>query len=105
MSSDNRAAFALARTYPGGLDGFRLAVRNKGMAIGLRRTNIEEPTGLSPHNTSTATDLARLVMAAGRYPEIERLTTCAQGRPLELLRAVYLPQYFRLSISLTRRHS
>jgi D-alanyl-D-alanine endopeptidase (penicillin-binding protein 7) len=77
MSSDNRAAFALARTYPGGLDGFRLAVRNKGMAIGLRRTNIEEPTGLSPHNTSTATDLARLVMAAGRYPEIERLTTAA----------------------------
>jgi D-alanyl-D-alanine endopeptidase (penicillin-binding protein 7) len=77
MSSDNRAAFALARTYPGGLDGFRLAVRNKGMVIGLRRTNIEEPTGLSPHNTSTATDLARLVMAAGRYPEIERLTTAA----------------------------
>ena len=77
MSSDNRAAFALARTYPGGLDGFRHAVRNKGMAIGLRRTNIEEPTGLSPHNTSTATDLAKLVMAAGRYPEIERLTTAA----------------------------
>jgi D-alanyl-D-alanine carboxypeptidase/D-alanyl-D-alanine endopeptidase (penicillin-binding protein 7) len=77
MSSDNRAAFALARTYPGGLDGFRLAVRNKGMEIGLRRTNIEEPTGLSPHNTSTATDLARLVMAAGHYPDIERLTTAS----------------------------
>ena len=77
MSSDNRAAFALARTYPGGLDSFRRAVRNKGMEIGLRRTNIEEPTGLSPHNTSTATDLARLVMAAGRYPEIERLSTAS----------------------------
>jgi D-alanyl-D-alanine endopeptidase (penicillin-binding protein 7) len=77
MSSDNRAAFALARTYPGGLDGFRQAVRNKGMAIGLRRTNIEEPTGLSPHNTSTATDLARLVITAGRYPDIERLTTAS----------------------------
>jgi D-alanyl-D-alanine carboxypeptidase/D-alanyl-D-alanine endopeptidase (penicillin-binding protein 7) len=77
MSSDNRAAFALARTYPGGMDGFRLAVRNKGMEIGLRRTNIEEPTGLSPHNTSTATDLARLVMAAGHYPDIERLTTAS----------------------------
>ena len=60
MSSDNRAAFALARTYPGGVDAFRQAVQNKGMEIGLRRTNIEEPTGLSPHNTSTATDLARL---------------------------------------------
>ena len=77
MSSDNRAAFALARTYPGGLPGFREAVRNKGLELGLRRTNIEEPTGLSPHNTSTATDLARLVMAAGRYPEIERLTTAS----------------------------
>ena len=77
MSSDNRAAFALARTYPGGMDSFRRAVRNKGLEIGLRRTNIEEPTGLSPHNTSTATDLARLVMAAGRYPEIERLSTAS----------------------------
>ena len=36
---------------------------------------------------------------------IERLTTCAQGRPLELLRSVYLPEYFRLSINLTRRHA
>lgn len=77
MSSDNRAAYALARTYPGGLDNFRTAVRNKGMEIGLRRTNIEEPTGLSPHNTSTATDLAKLVMAAGHYPDIERLTTAS----------------------------
>ena len=77
MSSDNRAAFALARTYPGGLPGFQHAVRNKGLEIGLRRTNIEEPTGLSPHNTSTATDLAKIVMAAGRYPEIERLTTAS----------------------------
>lgn len=77
MSSDNRAAFALARTFPGGLNGFRHAVRNKAMELGLRRTNIEEPTGLSPHNTSTATDLARLVIAAGRYPDIERMTTAS----------------------------
>jgi D-alanyl-D-alanine endopeptidase (penicillin-binding protein 7) len=77
MSSDNRAAFALARTYPGGMNNFRHAVRNKGLEIGLRRTNIEEPTGLSPHNTSTATDLARLVMAAGRYPDIERMSTAS----------------------------
>ena len=75
MSSDNRAAFALARTYPGGLEAFRQAVRNKALELGLRRTNIEEPTGLSPHNTSTASDLAKLVMAAGHYPEIERITT------------------------------
>lgn len=77
MSSDNRAAHALARTYPGGLMQFRMAVRNKAYALDLRRTNIEEPTGLSPHNTSTARDLARLVTAAAQYPEIERITTVA----------------------------
>lgn len=75
MSSDNRAAHALARTYPGGIEYFKQAVRNKSHALALRRTNIEEPTGLSPFNTSTASDLAKLAMAASRYPEIERITT------------------------------
>jgi D-alanyl-D-alanine endopeptidase (penicillin-binding protein 7) len=75
MSSDNRAAHALARTYPGGIEYFKQAVRNKSHALSLRRTNIEEPTGLSPFNTSTASDLAKLAMAASRYPEIERITT------------------------------
>lgn len=77
MSSDNRAAHALARTYPGGMEYFRLAMRNKAHALQLRRTNIEEPTGLSPHNTSTASDLAKLAIAASKYPEIERITTSA----------------------------
>lgn len=75
MSSDNRAAHALARTYPGGMPHFLVAVRNKAHALGLRRTNIEEPTGLSPYNTSTASDLAKLAMAAARYPAIEQITT------------------------------
>lgn len=75
MSSDNRAAHALARTYPGGMSHFLVAVRNKAHALGLRRTNIEEPTGLSPYNTSTASDLAKLAMAAAQYPEIEQITT------------------------------
>ncbi len=77
MSSDNRAAFALARTYPGGMEGFLSAVRNKAAALDLRRTNIEEPTGLSPHNTSTARDLSKLALAASKYPEISRITTAA----------------------------
>lgn len=77
MSSDNRAAFALARTYPGGMEAFLAAVRAKAADLGLRRTNIEEPTGLSPHNTSTALDLARLALAASRYPDIARITTVA----------------------------
>jgi len=75
MSSDNRAAHALARSFPGGMPQFRLAVRNKALALQLHRTNIEEPTGLSPNNTSTASDLAKLAMAAAKYPEIEQITT------------------------------
>lgn len=77
MSSDNRAAHALARTYPGGMPGFLEAVRAKAMTLDLRRTNIEEPTGLSPHNTSTALDMSRLALAASRYPDIARITTVA----------------------------
>jgi D-alanyl-D-alanine carboxypeptidase/D-alanyl-D-alanine endopeptidase (penicillin-binding protein 7) len=75
MSSDNRAAHALARSYPGGMDAFLQAVRNKSADLGLRRTNIEEPTGLSPHNTSTALDLSKIAMAASHYPEIAHITT------------------------------
>ncbi|MFC4161028.1 M56 family metallopeptidase [Chitinimonas lacunae] len=68
--SDNRAAKALARTYPGGPAAFAQAVQAKIAALGLTHTSIHEPTGLSPRNTSTATDLARLVQAASRYPAI-----------------------------------
>lgn len=75
MSSDNRAAHALGRTYPGGMNHFLTAVRNKSMALALRRTNIEEPTGLSPYNTSTASDMAKIVLAAARYPEIGQITS------------------------------
>ena len=77
MSSDNRAAYALARTYPGGMGEFLSSVRAKSASLGLRRTNIEEPTGLSPHNTSTALDLSKIVVAASRYPDISRITTSA----------------------------
>jgi D-alanyl-D-alanine carboxypeptidase/D-alanyl-D-alanine endopeptidase (penicillin-binding protein 7) len=64
MSSDNRAAAALARTYPGGIDGFRAAVKRKIAALGMTQTVIEEPTGLSPNNRSTAADLVKMATAA-----------------------------------------
>jgi D-alanyl-D-alanine endopeptidase (penicillin-binding protein 7) len=89
MSSDNRAAFALARTYPGGMEAFLAAVRAKAATLGLRRTNIEEPTGLSPHNTSTAMDLSKLALAASKYPEIAQITTVpndmidVNGQPIQ----------------------
>jgi D-alanyl-D-alanine endopeptidase (penicillin-binding protein 7) len=75
MSSDNRAAAALARTYPGGNLAFVAAVKDKINALGMHNTSIEEPTGLSPHNRSSAADLVKLATAASQYPEITRLTT------------------------------
>lgn len=75
MSSDNRAAAALARTFPGGPEGFKAAVRRKTAALGMSQTVIEEPTGLSPHNRSTAGDLVKMAVASSKYPEITAMTT------------------------------
>lgn len=75
MSSDNRAAHALGRTYPGGMMAFTLAVRDKLRMLDMRDTTIEEPTGLSPHNRSSAADLVKMATAASKYPEISRITT------------------------------
>lgn len=75
MSSDNRAAAALARTYPGGKDAFATAMHTKLLALGMTHTTIEEPTGLSFHNTSNAADLVKMASAASQYPDITRITT------------------------------
>ncbi|MFM9433949.1 serine-type D-Ala-D-Ala endopeptidase (penicillin-binding protein 7) [Janthinobacterium sp. CG_23.3] len=75
MSSDNRAAAALGRTYPGGPTAFALAVNAKIKALGMTQTVIEEPTGLSPNNRSTAADLIKMAVAASTYADIRRITT------------------------------
>jgi len=75
MSSDNRAAASLARTFPGGPAAFKAAVDRKIRALGMTQTRIDEPTGLSPNNTSTATDLVKMATAAAAYPDITRITT------------------------------
>lgn len=75
MSSDNRAAASLARTYPGGNTAFVAAVRAKLVTLGMTHTSIEEPTGLSPNNMSTASDLVKMAEAAARYADIVRITT------------------------------
>jgi D-alanyl-D-alanine endopeptidase (penicillin-binding protein 7) len=90
VSSDNRAAAALARAYPGGTAGFERAVQAKLRSLGLSRTRIVEPTGLSPANVSTAAEMARIAAAAARYPAIARITSesstrvAVDGRPREL---------------------
>lgn len=75
MSSDNRAASALARTYPGGMESAVAAMNAKARLIGLEHTRFEEPTGLSSNNVSSAADLARLVGAARDYPLIRDFST------------------------------
>ena len=79
MSSDNRAAASLARTYPGGQQAFKEAVRRKAAALGMQQTHIEEPTGLSPNNRSTAGDLIKMANAAADYPEIAARSTDAKN--------------------------
>ena len=75
MSSDNRAAHALGRTWPSGFEAFVEAMNRKAQALGLENTNFVEPTGLSEANVSSALDLQRMVEAAFDYPEIRDLTT------------------------------
>lgn len=75
MSSENRAAHALARTYPGGMPAFLAAMNIKAQALGMRDTRFEDPTGLTSSNVSTAQDLAKMVTAAYRYPLIREFTT------------------------------
>ena len=75
LSSDNRAAAALARTYPGGKPAFVRAVAAKASLLGLKQTSMEEPTGLSPKNRSSAADPARMLAAAAAYPEITDITS------------------------------
>ncbi|MBK7900577.1 MAG: D-alanyl-D-alanine endopeptidase [Azonexus sp.] len=80
MSSENRAANALGRHYPGGLPAFVAAMNQKARALGMQHTRFEEPTGLSSNNVSTALDLARMVAAAAQYPEIRAFSTTAEAR-------------------------
>jgi len=80
MSSENRAANALGRHYPGGLPAFVRAMNQKARALGMASSRFDEPTGLSSNNVSTAHDLARMVAAAARYPEIRAFSTTAGAR-------------------------
>ena len=75
MASENRAAAALGRTYPGGFEAFVDAMNTKAAAIDMTETRFVEPTGLSPANVSTASDLAKMVRAAHEYPVIREFST------------------------------
>ena len=74
MSSENRAAHALGRTYPGGMATFVSVMNAKARMLGMRDTRYVEPTGLSPRNQSTAQDLALLVAAASQDSLVRQLS-------------------------------
>ncbi|WP_428425634.1 D-alanyl-D-alanine endopeptidase [Methylibium sp.] len=75
MSSENRAAHALGRHYPGGLPAFVSAMNARASLLGMTDTRYVEPTGLSSRNQSSARDLAALVGAAYQHPLIRELST------------------------------
>ncbi|MFN7855614.1 MAG: serine hydrolase [Acidovorax sp.] len=75
MSSENRAAHALGRTFPGGSDVFVAQMNAKAMLLGMTDTKYVEPTGLSSRNQSSARDLATLVNVAHGDPLLRELST------------------------------
>lgn len=75
MSSENRAAYALGRSYPGGISSFVQAMNAKAMMLGMNSAQFVDPSGLSPSNQASAMDLAKMVNAATQYKTIRELST------------------------------
>lgn len=75
MSSENRAAAALARTYPGGTAQFVAAMNRKAAELGMRQSHFVDSTGLHSENVSTAEDLVKMVKAGYHYDLIRQMTT------------------------------
>jgi D-alanyl-D-alanine endopeptidase (penicillin-binding protein 7) len=100
MSSENRAAHALARTFPGGLPAFVAAMNASARAQGLKSTRFVDPTGLSNLNQSTARDLAVLAAAASRNPLIREYSTTPQHELMLGQRSVHYNNSDRLVKSL-----
>ncbi|MEN9314972.1 MAG: D-alanyl-D-alanine endopeptidase [Pseudomonadota bacterium] len=78
MSSENRAANALGRHFPGGLPAFVAAMNAKARALGMQDTTYAEPTGLSSRNVSNARDLSILVRAGLDYPLVRQFSTATE---------------------------
>jgi D-alanyl-D-alanine endopeptidase (penicillin-binding protein 7) len=75
IASENRAASALGRYYPGGKQAFVQAMNYKAQLLGMQSTKFVDSTGLDSSNVSTAEDLVKMVNAAYHYPEIRQVTT------------------------------
>jgi D-alanyl-D-alanine endopeptidase (penicillin-binding protein 7) len=75
MSSENRAASALSRAFPGGQPAFIRKMNEKARALHMADTHFDDPTGLSPDNLSSAGDVVKMAAAASHYPLIGSFTT------------------------------
>ena len=75
MSSENRAAYALGRTYPGGMGAFIQAMNAKAAMLNMYSAQFVDPSGLSSANQASAMDLAKMVNAATQYKAIRELST------------------------------
>lgn len=75
MASENRAASALGRNHPGGMDAFVAAMNQKAASLGMNNSHFADPAGLSPDNQSTASDLMKMVSAAQNYALIQEAST------------------------------
>ncbi|HZD19589.1 MAG TPA: D-alanyl-D-alanine endopeptidase [Burkholderiales bacterium] len=110
MASENRAAAALGRTYPGGLEPFVAAMNAKAASLDMRDSRFVDPTGLSPNNVSSARDLVKLVRAAHEYAVIRDYTTkdraivraSERGRPLSYHNTNGLVRAHRWDVELSK---
>ncbi|MEK6749660.1 MAG: D-alanyl-D-alanine endopeptidase [Pseudomonadota bacterium] len=80
LASENRAAAALGRSFPGGKSAFVKAMNEKAAQLGLRHTRFSDPTGLNSNNVSTARELVKMVQAAYEYPFIRDASTAPSMR-------------------------
>ncbi len=101
MSSENRAAHALGRTYPGGMEAFVDAMNIKARQLGMASSRFTEPTGLNAGNISTPRDLVRLVEESFLVPLIREYSTSQNL----LIRVGERSQQFRNSNALVRTDS
>ncbi len=108
MASENRAAAALGRTYPGGMSAFVQAMNDKARELGMTDSRFVEPTGLSAANVASPRDLVKLVRAAHGYPLIreystqERATVHPFKRPLRFVNTNNLVRSSHWDIELSK---
>jgi D-alanyl-D-alanine endopeptidase (penicillin-binding protein 7) len=109
MASENRAAAALARAYPGGTAAFVTAMNQKALELGMTETRFVDSSGLADENVSTARDLAWLVDAAYRQPLIREYTTYPsqaveinKGRKMQFANSNQMVRYRHWNIGLSK---